>query len=189
LSSIKAQKQIDVTTISPSICSRLTATSFVKFLLLSRVNEGASASCSVYHSAASFVSNICSPLTATSFVKFLMLSRANEGASVSCSLDHSATSFVLNGFLRTLQVTLKSISLYFIWLWILLSAILLVSRKLFRANYFSLHLHFTRECEINPVSEFFNFCSHKDYEFYEIPVKVFFSGFCLDSSLLLELLF
>jgi hypothetical protein len=117
---------------SPNICSRLTATSFVKFLLLSRVNEGASASCSVYHSAASFVPNICSPLTATSFVKFLLLSRPNEGASVSCSLNHSATSFVSNGFLRTLQVTLKSILLYFIWLWIFLSAILLVSRKLFR---------------------------------------------------------
>jgi hypothetical protein len=130
-------------------------------------------------------SSICSRLTATSFVKFLLLSRANEGASVSCLLDHSATSFASNGFLRTLQVTLKSILLYFIWLWIFLSVILLVSHKLFWTNYFSLNLHFTRECEINPVSEYFNFYSHKVFEFYEIPVKVLFSGFCLDSSLLL----
>jgi hypothetical protein len=167
----------------------LTATSFVKFLLLSHVNKGASAICSVYHSAASFVPNICSPLTVTSFVKFLLLSRANKGASVSCFLNHSATSFVLNGFLRTVQVTLKSISLYFIWLWIFLSAILLVSRKLFRTHYFSINLHFTRECEINPVSEYFNFYSHKVFEFYEIPVKALFLGFRLDSSLLLLLLF
>jgi hypothetical protein len=59
---------------SLNICSRLTATSFVKFLLLSRANEGASASCSVYHSAGSFIPNICSPLTVTSFVKFESLS-------------------------------------------------------------------------------------------------------------------
>jgi hypothetical protein len=50
------------------------ATSFVKFLLLSRASEGASASCLVYHSAASFIPNICSPLTVTSFVKFESLS-------------------------------------------------------------------------------------------------------------------
>jgi hypothetical protein len=172
---------------SPNICSRLMATSFIKSLLLSRVSEGASASYLVYNLAASFVPNFCLPSLATSFVKSLLLSRVNEGAPVSCSLNHSATSFVSNRFLCTMHFPSHfeiNFDLLYLALDISIGDTFGISKVMFRANYFSLNLHFTKECEITPVSEYFNFYSHKVFEFYEILVKVLFSGFCLDSSLL-----
>ena len=92
--------------------------------------------------------NICSRSTATSFVKFLALSRVNQEAATISSTCQLATSFV-----QTFYVIINRGSL-FVFTQLIAFGQIRISGNTFTfwnifpmVNYFSLHLHFTRESE------------------------------------------
>jgi hypothetical protein len=78
---------------------------------------------------------------------FYLQTRANEGAALRNSDVKYDSSFVNLRFGRTLHDKCKSFIPYSYWLWLKIAGISLIARKLFRHNFFSNNLHFTRECE------------------------------------------